>query len=1306
MAAIWHPVPGRLQSVSVADKDNIWGVTLDLQLCKFDLKLQQWQLVSVTSETINQARFSSSSAQSSASTSSSTLNTARKFASYLPTLGLTSTATPASTLPDTSTAATTAQQTPRENGNTKSATMSRANSSRSLLGADAEEDTTIQVSAASDGTVVRLDRSLKAWYLIAPHSDYVDYEKDVIWIDLGHFWKCVSVASISQIWGLSDSGDIYYGTSDRFALLEHAITSGAGYSKPTFTHISVGHDNVVLATDAHTGTVFRLKLHATGSCPPVWTALTGTGPGSSLHILNCSLSTADFIVGVAKDGRVYRYSHSVWTPLGGGAKLDNVGVGIDGYVLGVDRDGDLFGCQLESTTKFVTPLNLDRPSSREWTYKAVKDDQQLTPSSPQAPNGPGLFNAPRQQGMSKRPASSPRELFEMAASSTRESPTVAAQRNRPSGVGELRVDTTSKNTAPSPLREVGRGSSWVESRSPHVFSKMPGLDRSDSQMSKRSYASDIAISKTPTGLSLSQPSTPVSSRVPEGDISSYSNEQPIITTSLTTTTTLAAIQPESTQSRGKASPLRILTKSMPAPSTAPLSTDRESESYFTSKPITTLGPSSILSPMTSFPLDGNPYAAGSKPSSNHSVVQTPVTPHSSDSYNNNNTILSTSTKSSDSSHRLSMPGHHAISPEEAQVPEEVEHGGGLSKADNESTSSLSPLDNVPSVVHTGLGQQDIKEEQLKQQQPDGSIVETGQGLAPLMNADSGTTVDDRVELARVYEDRDYHRDEDPLPSTAIDTEAPQQLTQSLPLTTPDVIIPSNHNMESRQLLSNSGGDKGEWIENEIDNDRGGDVGHGRAHGGVNIAGHRNNDDGHVWNGDAVVVQSNLDQDKRMPFAPEFIRTESSQSPTTEEGSTGPTPLQPFISRTPLPFHSTENQQGSTQAFEQQQQQQQQNELNGTFTNRQPSTSNFLSWDTKEELFNNPSPTSPLDRQFYYPLQNLRNTNYPPSFQPRQDLLSQHRPSDSSEVLMLQQQEFLRQTRLRSQPSSVVIGNDPALNNISAFYTDKAEVEPQDYLNNEQFQQQGQQNQQHYHNVLPPPQPSNYNSNSGDYNNDSMLFETRLNNREQKDENRRQSLYIPSSTSTFPFSQSLEGQQQQVQQQQQQQQQKQEYDDAPPRPSYSETHLHHYVETQVINQTTPKIANHHSMAYRSAAGVNDNADGTSVGAGRGGDFPTSGTSTGVNLSPGHNAAYLLNNPRGNLSDPSGGLATRRRSNDLYGRQGINSNGTTTTLASTSTRTGGIQGEDAQGRWIGSPTGPDQRVINYPSEIHKSRCCIIQ
>ncbi|KAF9120429.1 hypothetical protein BGW39_011387 [Mortierella sp. 14UC] len=1343
MAAIWHPIPGRLQSVSVADKDNIWGVTLDLQLCKFNSKQQQWQLVSVTTEKINRARFSSSSAQSSASTTSSSFNTAKKFASYLPSLGLTSTTTPVSSPPATTTAVMTAQKTHQRNASTGStapgtpATMTRANSSRSLLGTDTEEDTTIRVSAASDGTVVRLDRSLKAWYLIAPHNDYVDYEKDVIWIDLGHFWKCVS-------------GDIYYGTSGCFAPLEHAITSGAGYSKPAFTHISVGNDNVVLATDAHTGTVFRLKLHPTGSCPPVWTALTGTGPGSSLHILNCSISTTDFIVAVAKDGRVYRYSHSVWTPLGGGAKLDNVGVGIDGYVLGVDRDGDLFGCQLESIAKTVPPLNLDRPSSREWTYKAVRDDQPTTPSSPQAPNGPSLFNAPRQQGMSKRPTFSPRELFEMAASSTLGSPAAAGQRDRSPGAGELRVDTTSKNRAPSPLGEVGRGPSWAQSH-PHVFAKGPGLDRSDSRMSKRSYASDITIPKTPTGLSLSRPSTPVSFRVPENDISSSPTEQPTTTTTTTTITPEAAL-PVLNQSRAKASPLRILTKGMPISSAASLSTGHESESYFTSKPITIIGPSSNLSPMTSFPLDGNPYATGSKPSSGHSTAQTPVTPHSSDSYNNNNAILSVSSKSSDSSRQWTILGQQTVSPEETRALRQAEQEEGVSRAGNEPalTAPLSspPLDSAPSYVPEGLGpgaegqgqqqqqQQDVKDKRLEQQRPSVTNVESGQGVAPLINANGGTTVDGRVELAGVNEDRDYHREGD--------TQPPQQPYQPLAPTTPAAIMPFIRNMQFNRLPSNTGSDKDEWIENAIDDDGGGDVGHDGAPGGVNIASYRNNDDEHVWNGDAVAIQSNRDQDKREPFAPQFLRNESLQSPSTTVAPIAPTPFQPFISRTSSPFLSTEGQQGSTPAFEQQQQQ---NDFN-IFANGQPRTASFPSWDnnTKQELFTNYNlyPTSPPDRQNVYPQQqNLHSQpeSPPPLLQPRQDLLNQHRPSDCSEVLMLQQQEFLRQTRLRSQPSSVVAGNDPVLNSFSAS-PDKAEVHTEgSYFNsnggdhyynsnggdhyynsnggnhyynnhnlynnsnldgngNNQLRQIGQQNQQHfqqYQDVLPPsppppPQPSDYinNSNNSNNDNDSMRIRTRFDkksDKDQKDENRRPSLYILScptspSPSTYPISQALDGeqQQQQVQHQQQHQQQQQEDADAPQRPSYSETHLHHYVETQVINQTTPKMANRQSMVFRSAVGVGDNANGAGIGVGRG--------------------------------DPSGGPTTRRRGNDPYGRRGSssNSNGatnaTTTTLASTIASAGGIQGEDAQGRWIGSPTGVDQRVVTYPSEIHKSRCCIIQ
>ncbi|KAF9271429.1 hypothetical protein BGZ74_006042, partial [Mortierella antarctica] len=69
---LWHPIPGRLQSVSVADRAHIWGVTLDLQLARFNTKTQQWQLVSVTTESAtnhhhqpqHQHRYSTGSAHS------------------------------------------------------------------------------------------------------------------------------------------------------------------------------------------------------------------------------------------------------------------------------------------------------------------------------------------------------------------------------------------------------------------------------------------------------------------------------------------------------------------------------------------------------------------------------------------------------------------------------------------------------------------------------------------------------------------------------------------------------------------------------------------------------------------------------------------------------------------------------------------------------------------------------------------------------------------------------------------------------------------------------------------------------------------------------------------------------------------------------------------------------------------------------------------------------------------------------------------------------------------------------------------
>ncbi|KAF9928585.1 hypothetical protein BGZ67_006879 [Mortierella alpina] len=494
-STLWHPVAGiRLQSVSVADRKNIWGVTLDLQVCKLNPETQTWILVAVTSEIVNRSRFSASSAHSAltntsiSSLASSTPSSAssffatKKISSLLPSLRLSSGASFQESShqqqQQEQQQKQDRQEQQQEKGNGLSLPMQRQDS-LPLSESETDADTTVQVSAASDGTVVRLDSTQKAWYLIAPH-DHADFEKDVIWIDLGHFWKVVSVASMSQIWGLSESGDIYYGTSDRFVQLESSVTSGAGYDKPTFTHIAVGHDNVVLATDAHSGIVFRLKTHPTASHPPVWTAMPGTGTaaaaGTGLHFRSCSLSSANFIVGVTLDGHVYRFTHGAWVSLGGGAKISSVGIGTDGYVLGVDRDGDLFGCQLQDTVTIPR-----RVSSRDIQLNQYKMKDSSAPSSPQAPNAPNIPTTPRLQAVSKRPMASPRELFEMAATTHR-----------------------GQTDDEEPTVELGgppRSSSPLSSS--HKYTRH-ALARTESQLSKRSYASDLPSAATPTGLNILQ----------------------------------------------------------------------------------------------------------------------------------------------------------------------------------------------------------------------------------------------------------------------------------------------------------------------------------------------------------------------------------------------------------------------------------------------------------------------------------------------------------------------------------------------------------------------------------------------------------------------------------------------------------------------------------------------------------------------------------------------------------------------------------------------------------------------------------
>lgn len=189
-------------------------------------------------------------------------------------------------------------------------------------------------------------------------------------------------------------------------------------------------------------------------------------------MVSCTLSMADYIVGVARDGHAYRFRHHSWICLGGGAKIESLGVGTDGYVLSVDSDGDLFGFQLESTRPSIPR----RVSSRgaKLNRELNKEDEHPIPSSPQAPNGFGAPSTPRQQAISKRPMPSPRELFEMAAT-------------------DKVVRDTSKDTPASPSSPYMKSAVLQGSRS-NSFKERQKLDRSDSQMSKRSYASDLASS--------------------------------------------------------------------------------------------------------------------------------------------------------------------------------------------------------------------------------------------------------------------------------------------------------------------------------------------------------------------------------------------------------------------------------------------------------------------------------------------------------------------------------------------------------------------------------------------------------------------------------------------------------------------------------------------------------------------------------------------------------------------------------------------------------------------------------------------
>ncbi|KAF9967542.1 hypothetical protein BGZ70_009155 [Mortierella alpina] len=1247
-STLWHPVAGiRLQSVSVADRKNIWGVTLDLQLCKLNPETQQWILVAVTSETVNRSRFSASSAHSAltntsiSSLASSTPSTAssffatKKISSLLPSLRLSS-----GSLSQESSHQQQQQQPPQQKqtqpdkDNGLSLPMQRQGS-LPLSESETDADTTVQVSAASDGTVVRLDTTQKAWYLIAPH-DHADFEKDVIWIDLGHFWKVVSVASISQIWGLSETGDIYYGTSDRFVQLESSVTSGAGYDKPTFTHIAVGHDNVVLATDAHSGIVFRLKTHPTASHPPVWTAMPGTGTagaaGTGLHFKSCSLSSANFIVGVTLDGHVYRFTHGAWVSLGGGAKMNNVGIGSDGYVLGVDRDGDLFGCQLQDTVTIPR-----RVSSRNIQLNQYKRKESSAPSSPQAPNAPNIPTTPRLQAVSKRPMASPRELFEMATTTTHR--------------GQMDDE--------EPVAEFGGPRSSSPSFRGDSYTRY-ALSRTESQLSKRSYASDLPSATAPTGLNILQQQRAGSPSPGPYGAPSASN---------------------------KPLPLRIQTKGVGLSGRYLISADESAgDSYFSSRPHTASSMDGHSSPPTHATYDEGLYSAKSRASRASPVLRT-SSPHSPRS-----PYLDLAWQNSARASRPDSPSTPRMSSQEFPQGYAAASriGGGQfehkQRFSGTSSSGDSPVTYSPAkqrILERALSRsRSFQSQRSHSSTPDG---DTGRGSLQLEkeNDDIDTTSDAALDGSMSSQSQPHDVEPSIARSTASATimEHDQDMdtmrgivdsdiqNQRNSIDSPSIITPSTRQpKEQGSLLSSVSSEPPARMSEMIQQEKGSDVNMG-----VNIAEARPPDKEEILNETTHKPAAGWE-----PYKSEWIQGGSGDShdqvaPTsrTNNGRSLSASQQFWQSQEehpspPLPSSSLSSQ-------DQTRYQPHSPDLShGTLSDQHQTQEFGPDSDSDAQQDQGPDHDLDLDLEYYLSTPGLGST---------------HRPSDSSDILMQEQQEYLRLTRLRSSRQSYALAafkNDKNhskyFNTLQAFgggnngfgIDEKSELEfdsstvgeLQQHQQQQQYGYKGEKQeveQQHYSSDPTPqdPVPEATSSAFQRYPSSSMgLF--------KKKRTQVPPIVVKASDND---------------------------EEANSRPSYSSSHLQQYVDTLAAQATpvdsrkdVPMITITNGSLGDGAAAVAPAAGGGGGGAGTGGIGETATATPGANTTAAPNAGIasgrtsLSGHPRG----PDTGVVHRNYEQ---------------------LRTG-IQGEDEQGRWIGGTSANDTTLRHYDPEIHhKSKCCNI-
>ncbi|KAG9323405.1 hypothetical protein KVV02_002565 [Mortierella alpina] len=1229
-STLWHPVAGiRLQSVSVADRKNIWGVTLDLQVCKLNPETQKWILVAVNSEIVNRSRFSASSAQSAitntsiSSLASSTPSSAssffatKKISSLLPSLRLSSGAS----FQESSHQQQQQEQQQKqdqheqqqEKGNGLSLPMQRQGS-LPLSESETDADTTVQVSAASDGTVVRLDSTQKAWYLIAPH-DHADFEKDVIWIDLGHFWKVVSVASMSQIWGLSESGDIYYGTSDSFVQLESSVTSGAGYDKPTFTHIAVGHDNVVLATDAHSGIVFRLKTHPTASHPPVWTAMPGTGTaaaaGTGLHFRSCSLSSANFIVGVTLDGHVYRFTHGAWVSLGGGAKISSVGIGADGYVLGVDRDGDLTGCQLQDTVTIPR-----RVSSRGIQLSQYKMKDSSAPSSPQAPNAPNIPTTPRLQAVSKRPMASPRELFEMAATTHRghvddEEPTVELGGPPRSSSPLSRSDTYTRYS----------------------------LARTESQLSKRSYASDLPSATTPTGLNILQQQRAGSPTPGPYGAPSASN---------------------------KPLPLRIQTKGVGLSGRQLIHADEfAGDSYFSSRPHTTSSMDGHSSPPTHTAYDEGPYSAKShaSPVLRTSSPHSPRSPYLDLAWQNSARSSHPDSPSTPGVASQEFPQGYTTAPRIGSGQFE-----GKQRFSGTSSSGDSPVAYSPAkqrILEKALSRsRSFQSQRSHSSAPDGDTSRSS--MQGNNDNDDKDTTGDAALVRSLSSQLQPHVEPNELISVARPT-ASETLTEhdddvdiQHQLTSTDsrpIISPSNQQPKGPgpSLLSELPAQTSEMIQQE----KGGDVNMD-----VNIEETRPPD------------KENLNETTQQPSAGwEPYKSEWTQGGSDDYRDQVPPTTRTNIGRAlsashqfwqsqeahlspPLPSsHLSSQDQIGLQPFSP--------DINhGTLSD--PNQKQVLGPDSDADLQQDQDPEHDLDLEYYLSTPGLGST---------------HRPSDSSDILMQEQQEYLRLTRLRSRQSYAFAAfkndknNSKYFNTLKAFGGDngfgideKTELGLDPSTVGEQEQQQ-QYQQYDYKGERQEVEHQHYSSDPTPQDPTPEAISSAF----QRHPSSSMGLFKKKRVQVPPVVVKANAD-----------------EEANSRPSYSSSHLQQYVDTLAAQATAvdsrkdvPMITiSNGSLGDGSAAAADAAAPSGGGGTGTGGvgeiPTPTLTATSSADIADGRTS--LSGHPRG----PDTGVVHRSYEQ---------------------LRTG-IQGEDEQGRWIGGTSANDTTLHHYDPEIHhKSKCCII-